>query len=144
MSTPRPSPANLKLSGLKDKLILRKLGARHLPQDISARPKQPYRAPTTTSFFGPGAPGYVRELLSPDMLAAHGLVEVEPARMLADKAWAREGRLSGEREEMALIGVLSLQILAQWLRHELPQTVATDARRLRKGAPSVLIDRCAA
>ncbi len=134
-------PSGLKLSGLKDKLILRKLGARYLPQDISARPKQPYRAPTTTSFFGPNSPGYVRELLSPDMLARHGLIEVNPARMLAEKAWAREGRLPGEREEMALIGILSLQILAQWVRSELPHTAMLETKRLKATRPSILVDR---
>ncbi len=136
-------PSHMKLNVLKDKYILRKLGARHLPLDISARPKQPYRAPMTTAFFGPGAPEYVREMLSVQQLEVQGLADVGPARMLAEKAWSRDGKLPSEREEMALIGILTLQLLAQWLRVDLPREVPARVAALRSRRPAVLEERAA-
>jgi asparagine synthase (glutamine-hydrolysing) len=134
-------PPRLKLSGLRDKLVLRALGKRHLPPEIASRRKQPYRAPTSSAFFGPGAPDYVRAMLSPESLDSHGLVEPGPARMLAEKAWSRNGAMAGEREEMALMGILTLQLLAEWVRKELPAEARRLHDRLKQVPPNVLEDR---
>ncbi len=135
-------PPGVKMRGLRDKFLLRALGSRHLPPAIWNRPKQPYRAPTSPVFFGPDAPDYVRELLSHEALARHGLVDPRPAHLLAEKARARAGVMSGEREEMALVGILTLQILAEWLSRGFPGEAADAHRRLRSKAPDILEDRC--
>ncbi|HXJ55473.1 MAG TPA: asparagine synthase-related protein, partial [Verrucomicrobiae bacterium] len=44
-------PADLKLRGLTEKYLLKKLGERWLPQEIWRRRKRPYRAPIHRSFF---------------------------------------------------------------------------------------------
>jgi len=43
-------PDGLKLRGLTEKYILKKLGAKWLPPEIFARPKRPYRSPIHKSF----------------------------------------------------------------------------------------------
>ncbi len=62
-------PDTIKVRGLEEKYLLRKAAEPFLPPEISARRKRPYRAPIVSAFVGPGAPGYVRELLDPDHLA---------------------------------------------------------------------------
>jgi asparagine synthase (glutamine-hydrolysing) len=138
-------PDALKLRGLRDKVALRALAARHLPEDVWSRPKHPYRAPTTTALFGSdGGDGYVREMLSPERLAATGLVDAEAARPLVEKAVRSGGRMSGEREEMALLGVLTLQVLDDRFRGGLSREVERLAERLAGAAPDVLVDRAPA
>ncbi len=105
-------PPRLKLLGLRDKLPLRRLAGRLLPAEISRRPKRPYRAPMTTALFGANAPDYVQDLLSETMLTRYGLVDTPSALTLVSKARRQEGRMAGEREEMALVGILTLQMLA--------------------------------
>ncbi|AWK88862.1 asparagine synthase (glutamine-hydrolyzing) [Azospirillum thermophilum] len=117
-------PDRLKMLGLRDKLVLRRLAARLLPAEIGRRPKRPYRAPMTTALFGAGAPGYVRDLLSPEALERYGLVDGAGMAALAARAHARDGRMAGEREEMALVGVLTLQMLARAMIDELPRRAA--------------------
>jgi len=63
------------------------------------------------AFFGPGAPPYVRELLDPDCLAASGLLSPGPVALLASKAERFLETGLGEGDEMALVGVLSTQLL---------------------------------
>ena len=58
-------PPERKLDGLRDKVALRDLAADLLPEEIVDRPKQPYRAPEVVPFFGPEAPDWVEESLSP-------------------------------------------------------------------------------
>ncbi len=57
-------PAARKLTETRDKVALRDLADELLPESISARRKQPYRAPEVVPFFSPGSPGWVEEMLS--------------------------------------------------------------------------------
>ena len=65
-------PPRFRMKGLHEKHILRKSMERHLPKTIADRPKQPYRAPDSASFFTSAAPDYVGELLSPRAIARTG------------------------------------------------------------------------
>jgi asparagine synthase (glutamine-hydrolysing) len=102
-------PPRMKLKGLKEKHVLRRAVGRHLPPVIADRPKQPYRAPDGQSFFGPGAPAYVEELLSPAALARAGYFDARPVQKLVQKC--RAGGPLGVRDNMALVGILSVQLL---------------------------------
>jgi len=104
-------PASCKLRGLKDKRTLRQLARKWLPEDVASRRKWPYRAPIRRAFGGPSAPEYVRELLSPAALRRNPLLDARASGSLASRAFSEQPM--GEREEMALIGVLSTQI---WYR----------------------------
>lgn len=136
-------PRRLKMPGLRDKVALRRLASRTLPEKIWARPKQPYRAPTTTALFGNRAPDYVRELLSEAAVDRLGVLDPRATRLLADKAFDRQGHMAGEREEMALVGALTLQGLAQAYLVDFGSRATAARRRLDLVEPTVLVDRVA-
>ncbi len=101
-------PPARKLDELNDKVILRELAAKLLPEGIATRPKQPYRAPEVDPFFADSAPGYVDELLSESALEESGIWD--PKRVAGLVRRCRAGRATGVREGMALVGVLSTQL----------------------------------
>jgi asparagine synthase (glutamine-hydrolysing) len=134
-------PDRVKLQGLKDKRALRRLAARTLPPEIFARPKQPYRAPMTAPFFGPERPAYVEALLEDSALEASGVVALDAARPLIAKARAHAGHLGSEREEMALVGLITLQLLVQAYGPELEGRLAAARARFQRARRWVLEDR---
>ncbi|HET6771848.1 MAG TPA: asparagine synthase (glutamine-hydrolyzing) [Acidimicrobiales bacterium] len=134
-------PPDHKLAGLRDKVALRRLASRTLPPEIWRRPKQPYRAPMTSALFGPGEPGYVSYLMSDAVIDDLGLLDPRAARLLRDRARAREGHLPGEREEMALVGALTLQALGQaYLVDGRDRSAALAARFAAGPPPQVMVD----
>jgi asparagine synthase (glutamine-hydrolysing) len=102
-------PTSLKLRGLKDKYLLRKLGREFLPDEIWRRPKRPYRAPIHKSFFCPGAPEWVRDMLSPRVIKSAGLFKPAAVEQLTRKLLG--GASLGETDDMALAGILSAQLV---------------------------------
>lgn len=99
----------LKLRGLKEKRLLKAAAGPWLPDIISRRPKRPYRAPIHRSFFHPGAPEYVRELLGPRALADAGLFRPGAVARLTGKI--EGGARLGETDDMAVAGIVSTQLL---------------------------------
>jgi asparagine synthase (glutamine-hydrolysing) len=134
-------PDRLKLRGLRDKVTLRNLARHHVPRDIWDRPKQPYRAPMTTALFGSQTSAYIEDLLSPEYLERFGLVEPQAAGRLVEAARRRGGRMAGEREEMAVIGVLTLQILAYLYQERFAERVTERRAALAEREPEILEDR---
>ncbi|WP_005033720.1 asparagine synthase (glutamine-hydrolyzing) [Holophaga foetida] len=104
-------PDSLRLQGLKDKRILRHWARRFLPPDVAERPKHPYRAPIARIFLGAGAPAYVAELLEPARLAQTGLFHERNVGLLREKCLRNLATGIGETDEMALVGIVSLQLL---------------------------------
>lgn len=106
-------PPRLKMRGLNEKDILKKIAADFLPTSITQRSKQPYRAPDGKSFFGdannPLHLDYVDELLSSERIAADGLFNPLAVDKLVQKA--RRGQAVGVKDNMALVGILSTQIV---------------------------------
>ncbi|MFZ5735494.1 MAG: asparagine synthase (glutamine-hydrolyzing) [Pseudomonadota bacterium] len=100
-----------KLRVLREKHILREATRDLLPDNIADRPKQPYRAPDSRSFFGAGARDYVEAALAPDALAAAGLFEAGAVQKLLRKCAA--GRAVGARDNAAFVGILSTQLLVR-------------------------------
>jgi len=76
-------PARHKLRGLDEKHVLKRAFADIVPQEVLERPKQPYRAPDASSFFGPDAPGWVSDALAPDSVQAAGVFQPEIVQRLA-------------------------------------------------------------
>ncbi|HEY75937.1 MAG TPA: asparagine synthase (glutamine-hydrolyzing) [Thermoflexia bacterium] len=101
-------PSHLKIRGLQEKYILRKSAQGLLPPEVWQRRKQPYRAPIHPAFFDP-PPDYVEAMLSPESIREAGLFDPEAVAQLVRKC--RSGRRVGERDDMALVGVLSTQLL---------------------------------
>lgn len=102
-------PPRLKMKVLEEKYILKRCAQDLIPPAVSRRPKQPYRAPDAKSFIGPRAPEYVRALLAPDELRRGGLFHAPAVMSLVDKV--RRGATVGARDNMALIGILSTQLV---------------------------------
>ncbi len=100
----------LKLRALREKVLLRAALADILPEPIVTRPKQPYRAPDSRCFFDRGQPlPYVKEMLSASHLRRTGYFHPPAVERLLEKC--KTGRPLGEGDSMALIGVLSTQLL---------------------------------
>jgi asparagine synthase (glutamine-hydrolysing) len=99
----------LKLRCLREKWLLKQAAQPWLPDAIRRRPKRPYRAPVHRSFFNDATPDYVGELLSPAAIRDSGLFRSGLVDQLVRKI--RSGATIGETDDMALVGMLSTQIL---------------------------------
>ena len=104
-------PPKYRLNGLKEKFILRESAKDLIPPELAQRPKQPYRAPISRCFLGDDSPDYVEELLSERAIRETGYFHPSRVAMLLQKCRRQEGHLLSERENMALIGILSTQLL---------------------------------
>ena len=102
-------PPRVKLFGLVEKYLLKRLSQKWLPDEIWQRPKRPYRAPIHRSFFHDQPLNWVKELLSPDRVQEAGLFKKEAINQLVKKLEA--GKRLGETDDMALAGILSSQLV---------------------------------
>jgi asparagine synthase (glutamine-hydrolysing) len=96
-----------KLSGLHEKIAVRRVAAEVVPPIVAQRPKQPYRAPEAAAFFA-DEPEWVTERLSPEAVRDVGIYDERAVAGLVRRC--RAGRATGFRENMALMGVLSTQV----------------------------------
>jgi asparagine synthase (glutamine-hydrolysing) len=117
-------PANLRLNGLTEKFILKKIARNQVPAELIDRPKQPYRAPISHCFLCADPPEYVAELLSETALKRAGFFEAPKVHRLIGKCKQQEGKLVSERENMALVAILSTQLLHHQFIQDFP-TFAT-------------------
>jgi len=99
---------HFKIRGLQEKYILKKSAQGLLPPQVWQRRKQPYRAPIHPAFFARPL-DYVETLLSPEAIRASGMFNPDAVARLARKC--RAGTRVSEGDDMALVGVLSTQIL---------------------------------
>jgi asparagine synthase (glutamine-hydrolysing) len=106
-------PARYRLNGLTEKHILKKVASEMVPRQIVERAKQPYRAPIGRCFFGERQPDYVAELFSKKALRRTGCFDPSKVFAFIEKCRKQKGRLAGERENMAVTGILSIQLLDQ-------------------------------
>jgi len=106
-------PLKLRINGLVEKYALRRAARGLIPESIIKRIKQPYRAPGAESFVGPSVvePDYVSEMMSTERLDAFHLFNPKAVGLLLKKA--RQGRVTGVRDDMAFVGILSSQLLAE-------------------------------
>lgn len=104
-------PHDVKLRGLTEKWLLKQLGKKLVPETIWKRYKRPYRAPIQRSFFSQEPPAYVNELLSEAALRDSGYFNPEAVTSLVSKA--QSGARLSEVDDMALVGVLSTQLVHQ-------------------------------
>lgn len=102
-------PAQFKMCGLREKVVLKRAMSNLLPSETINRYKQPYRAPIRSVFFGDNSPEYVADCLSPEKLKAAGYFNPETVAGLSAKC--RGGGKVSETEEMAIVGIISTQLL---------------------------------
>lgn len=98
---------------LNEKYLLKKAVGDLIPETIRSRRKQPYRAPDSQSFFtgGKGAKvfDYCEELLAPRAIQEGGVFDSGAVGKLLAKA--RQGQIVSMKDNMALVGILSTQLV---------------------------------
>lgn len=103
-------PPAWKLKVLNEKHILKEAFRDLIPDSIVSRPKHPYRAPIRDVFFG-GGNGYAHEFLSREYLEKTGYFDPVKTGHLVRRFMKEDGFAASETQNMALVGILSTQIL---------------------------------
>jgi len=115
-------PPRLKMRALNEKYLLKKAMKDLLPPFLRRRPKQPYRAPDVLPFFDPERGRarfeWVDEVCSPASLSRAGIFDPDAVAKLMAKA--RQGRALGARDGMAVVAILSTQLLFEQLIRQPP------------------------
>jgi asparagine synthase (glutamine-hydrolysing) len=104
-------PARMKMKVLNQKYLLKRAFAGRIPDSITRRPKQPYRAPDGKSFFGPDSPNYAEELLSSRSVEQQGIFDPRAVATLTNKF--KSGKASSVKDNMAMVGILSTELLME-------------------------------
>jgi asparagine synthase (glutamine-hydrolysing) len=113
-------PDSYKLRGLDEKHVLKKVGEQLVPEEIRARPKQPYRAPDALAFVGGGRPDWVDELMSARFATDCGVFEPAAVAGLWEKCKAKaESPQFSNTDNMAVVAVLSTHLVWQQLVRDL-------------------------
>ncbi len=104
-------PDDYKLSGLKEKVLLKHQFRNRLPAGVVQRAKQAYRAPLAAPFLDEGLSGSVEALLSKEVCQSAGVFDADSVRMLTSRLIKKGGY--SEIDQMAFIAVLSTHLLWQ-------------------------------
>ncbi|MBU5637875.1 asparagine synthase C-terminal domain-containing protein [Geomonas sp. Red69] len=120
-------PPHWKMRGLQEKYLLRRACRNLLPQRIASRAKHPYRAPVSALFSAASPADYVDDLLSGESLKASGYFDPDKVARLYQRVRETPPGTLGEFANMALMGVISTEILH---RQFLASASYQGARRL--------------
>lgn len=102
-------PPSIRMKALTEKYILKKSMRELLPETVVNRTKQPYMAPDAKSFFMGEPLDYVEDLLSEQALLDSGYFDARAVSLLVKKC--RKSPVLGFKDNMALVGILSTQVL---------------------------------
>jgi len=125
-------PSKWKISGLKEKYLLKKLFKGILPDLILARTKHPYRAPIQQSLVNENVSNF-RGQLSDTYLGETKLFDVEKVGRLLNRI--QKTHRSTEVDGMAIAGILSSQLLYEQFISRFSFTPPTQK------PPTLFIDR---
>jgi len=120
-------PSKLKIMGLNEKHILKKSFCGILPKDIIKRPKHPYRAPIKQSLLNEKTSEYVKDMFSDASLKDAGLFDIPRVRMLVKKLQSVDS--PGEVDNMALVGILSTQLVVEQFIKNFREMAANETHR---------------
>ena len=115
-------PARHKLMGLDEKFILKREFRDLLPESILSRPKQPYRAPDATTFFGRlsgrlsdvssrSRRDWIDEVTAPDALRDCGIFQPSMISGLLAKCSRTGGTGMSNTDNMRVTAVLSTMLI---------------------------------
>jgi asparagine synthase (glutamine-hydrolysing) len=124
-------PTRLRMNGLTEKYILKECARGYIPAELIDRPKKPYRAPISECFFGNDSPEYVDEMLSEDSIKKNGYFNMKKVSNLIGKCQRQDGSLLSERENMAIVGILSTQLLDYQFIHNFPVCPIKEPQNLK-------------
>lgn len=120
-------PPRLKMKVLNEKYLLKRCAAGLVPRSVLERHKQPYRAPEGRCFVTESQPPYVEELLSPERIRKDRIFNPSAVQKLVEKF--QQGRAIGIKDNMALVGILSTQlVLDQFISHREEHVSYADHR----------------
>ena len=100
---------DLKLNGLTEKYLLKKLLKNKIPPDIIKRTKQPYRAPVKNVFLSENSPEYVREMLSDNYAKRAGIFD--PDSLKGNLSRIEKRGVTSEIDDMFITNVISTHLL---------------------------------
>jgi len=126
-------PPRLKMKVLNEKYLLKRCASGLVPPSVLQRSKQPYRAPEGHCFFRGAQLDYVDTLLSPGRIAQDGIFNPRAVDRLVEKF--RQGRAIGSKDNMALVGVLSTQLVVD----QFTRTFRGDSGRVDHRAATTAI-----
>ncbi len=106
-------PAHWKIKGLNEKYILKEAFKGIVPDNIRNRAKQPYRAPIRESFWTDEPNSYVADCLSETAINNAGYFDAKKVQLLSKKFTKESKFTANESQNMALIGILTTQLLHQ-------------------------------
>jgi asparagine synthase (glutamine-hydrolysing) len=101
-------PEDLKLRGLNEKFLLKKLMKNRIPDSICKRPKQAYRAPIKNAFFLEKRPEYIDEILTPEYFKKAGIFNFDSVSSLLRKI--QQTGATSEIEDMIDSSVISTHL----------------------------------
>lgn len=102
-------PDNFKLNCLNEKFILKKLSSGKIPDSIIKRSKQAYRAPIPRSLFKVKTSDCFYNFLSDNSIISYGIFNSKKVKTFLAKIELQDA--ISEIDQMALVGILSTQIL---------------------------------
>jgi asparagine synthase (glutamine-hydrolysing) len=122
-------PSQLKMKVLNEKYLLKLCAKDLVPSRVRLRCKQPYRAPEAKSFFGGENFEYVRDLLEPEHIRKGGLFNPVAVGNLVAKV--RRSQSLGIKDNMALVGILSTQLVVEHFIDHFRGVNSIDSRQRR-------------
>jgi len=124
-------PADLKLNGLSEKYILKKIMNQKIPESIIKRPKQAYRAPVSHMVNKSKASKAIKAILCPSMIKDFGIFDPIKIQWLKQKYTL--GQNISEVNDMALIGIVSTQLLYdQFIRNFSKEKAPVEKLNIKK------------
>ena len=123
-------PIRYRINGLTEKFLLKKAAGSVIPAELAERPKQPYRAPISRCFVGDSAPEFAKDLLSEQSIKQKGYFDPFKVSRLLKKCSRQGGNLLSERENMALVGILSTQLVDELFIKNFPPYPIKEAGKL--------------
>jgi asparagine synthase (glutamine-hydrolysing) len=124
-------PSTIRMRVLTEKYILKESMKGLVPAAILKRDKQPYRAPDAKAFFNEKMPAYVDDLLSEDNLRETGYFNPKTVSGLAKKC--RNNPAFGFKDNMAVVGVISTQLLHNLFVRNYKASKVSDTREKTEG-----------
>jgi asparagine synthase (glutamine-hydrolysing) len=102
-------PSSLKIKGLTEKYLLKKLLRNRIPEEILTRTKQPYRAPVSNVFLTKNPPDYVNEMLSEEYIRKAGIFDTKSVHQVISRI--RKSEITSEVDDMLLTAVISSHLV---------------------------------
>ncbi len=119
-------PHSLKMKVLKEKWILKQTFTPLLPQAIIKRKKQPYRAPIKEVYRN--GINFLEYFVSTKTIEQDGIFQSKKVDLLKRK-FESKNQIVSEREEMALIGILTTEMLNDlFIKHSTKKEQSIDQR----------------